>query len=204
MITTKIEISRSSGLWGGVSPETIKRYREELEALKKQLHDFSFLYEHNLFGAGELIKALATSIDEEVEYCLFYDEFRQRQNEPNFGQWVFRKQEDIDLDTPNWQKVTGDQWTKANGRVKAIIQFDRTGLMVKITLEYRNDSPHLKFIEESRYSAAKYPTVHLKSEASIQAKVQEFKNEAEAFLNEHLYPLYSQYEFELLKQLLCI
>jgi hypothetical protein len=200
MIQTEIAIRRGIGLWGGVSPETVKRYREELEALKKQLSDFSFLYERTLFG-GELRKALIDEIDEELKYCLFYDEFNHR-SEPNFGQWVFRKQEDINADKQDWQKVPGDQWTKTNGRVKAIIQFDRRGLMVKISLSYENDSTNLKFYERHYHYKEGIQEAHLKSEASIEARVQQFKDEADAYLNEHLYPLYSQHEAELLKQLL--
>lgn len=203
MINTVITIRRGSGLWGGVSPETVKRYREELEELKKKISDFSFLYERNLFGSSDLKRALDTEIDQEIKYCLFYDEYLKRQTEPNFNEWVLRKQEEINLNKENWQKVPGDQWTKTNGRIKAIIQFDKTGIMTKIALDFKNDSDSLKFYEgESSYRKSVVPIAHLKSEASIEARVQDFKNEADTFLNEHLNPLYSQYEAELLKQLI--
>lgn len=200
MITTEITIRRSSGLWGGTSPETVKRYREELEKLKKELDGFGFIYEHNLLGSEELMKSLKGEIDQEIEYCLFYDEYRNREaSDSNLGKWVFMKQEDIKPEY-DWLKVPGEQWTKTNGRIKAIVQLDRTGIMVKITLEYKNDSEHLKFYE--RPYALKLPTAHVKSEDSINAKVQELKNEADTFLEDNLNPLYSQYEIDLLKQLL--
>jgi len=208
MITTEITIRRGSGLWGGVSPDTVKRYREELEKLKKELNDFDFIYGHNLLGSEELMKSLKGEIDEEIKYCLFYDEYRNREaSDSNLGKWVFMKQEDIKPEY-DWLKVPGEQWTKTNGRIKAIIQFDRTSIMVKITLEYKNDSEHLKFYEASYRSikhgewTRKPPTAHLKSEDSINAKVQELKNEADTFLEDNLNPLYSQYEIDLLKQLL--
>lgn len=200
-LQTEISIRWGSGLWGGVSPESVKRYLGELEELKKQLTDFSFLYERTLFG-GELRKALCTSIDEEIEYCLFYEEFGKRQNEPDFGKWVLRKQEEINAHSEYWRQAPGDQWTKTNGRVKAIIQFDRGGLMAKITLDYQNDSSHLKFFEHGYNTTIPTATAHLKSEASIEARVEQFKSEADAFLNTHLYPLYSQNEADLLKGLL--
>ena len=187
MIQTTIAIRRSSGLWGGVSSETVKRYREELEELKERLDAFSFIYEHNLFG-GEVLKALRDEIEGEIKYCLFYEEFKLRLSEPTFSEWVFT------------MKPKGEQWTKTNGRIKAIIELDRTGIMVKVTLRYENDSRNLIFYEENRYT--KSPYWHLKSDASIMAKVQELRKEANAFLNEHLNPLYSQYEAKLLRELL--
>ena len=202
MIDIEISIRRGSGLWGGVSPETVQRHQKELEELKEKLKSFSFLHHHNLFGSKELMEKVSGVIEQEIKYCLFYDEHRNRQaNEPNLGEWVFTKQEDI---KPKYSfiPISGEQWTKTNGRVKAIIQFDRTGLMVKITLQYENDSPNLSFCEQSRYNKPK--PFHLKSEDSINTKIQELKNEADAFLKEHQYPLYSTYEIDLLKQLLFI
>lgn len=201
MITTGIAIRRGSGLWGGISPEAVKRYREELEKLKKELQDFNFIYGHNLLGSEELMKSLQREIDQEIKYCLFYDEYRNREaSDSNLGKWVFTKQEDI-KPKYDWQEVPGEQWTKANGRIMAIIQFDRTGIMVKITLGYKNDSECLKFYEAS-YGSVKLPTAHVKSEDSLNAKVQEFQNKADAFLVDNLNPRYSQYEVDLLKQLL--
>jgi hypothetical protein len=203
MIDTQISIRRGSGLWGGVSPESVKRYQEELEELKKKLSDFDFLYERNLFGGG-LKKALAAEIEQEVKYCLFYEEFGKRQNEPDFGKWVFKTKEEVNAAREYWRAVSGDQWTKTNGRVKAIIQFDKSGIMVKIILSYENDSTNLKFYEKPYNDKDGLAVVHLKSEASIQTKLQYFQSEADAFLADHLYPLYSQNEAQLLRQLLHI
>ena len=201
MLQTIVSIRRSSGLWGELSPESVEQYRKELENRKKELSDFSFLYRQILFGGEELTKAVQSQIEEEIKYCLFYEEFRQRQNEPTFGEWIFTKQDDIKLQY-EWQKIPGEQWTKRNGRVKATIQFDRTGMMVKLSLSYANDSDNLKFYEKP-YSH-KPEEAHLKSEASIEARVQQFKEQADAFLNDHLYPVYSQSEVNLLYQLLHI
>jgi len=201
MITTEITIRRSSGLWGGISPDTVQRYQQELEKLKKELQDFGFIYEHSLLGSEELMKSLRAEIDQEIKYCLFYDEYRNRRaSDSNLGEWVFTKQEDIPPEY-HWKEVPGEQWTKANGRIKAIIQLDRTGIMVKITLEYKNDSECLKFYEDSYYRT-KPLSAHVKNEDSLNAKVQEFQNKADAFLADNLNPLYSQYEADLLEQLL--
>lgn len=202
MLSTAISIRRSSGLWGGVLPETVERYRKELEELKKRLEDASLLYEHNLFGSEPLMTEVQAVIAKEIKYCLFYEEYRSRRtSEPNFGEWVFTKQEDI-KPKHDWLKVPSEQWTKTNGRVKAIIQFDRSGIMVKLTLEYQNDSDSLTFFIKGYQHVL--PSVHVKSAASIEAKVQEFKSQADAFLEEHMYPLYDTTDFDLLKQLLLL
>ena len=144
MLTTQIVIRRGSVLWGGVSPDAVQRYRQELEELKKELDSFSFVYDLNLLGSKTLMEGLQAVITEEITYCQFYDEYRIREaSDSSLGQWVFTKQEDTEP-LYHWQEVPGDQWTKTNGRVKAIIQLDRTGTMVKITLEYKNDSEYLK------------------------------------------------------------
>jgi len=146
------------------------------------------------------MRSLLAEIDQELEYCLFYDEYQNRKaSTPNLGEWVFTKQEDIEPEY-SWREVPGEQWTKTNGRIKATIQLDRTSLMVKITLEYKNDSNHLKFYEAPYRE--KPSVTHLKSENSISDKIQELKNEADAFLMANLSPHYSQYD--LLNQLLCL
>lgn len=199
MISPEITIRRSSGLWGGVSPQTVETYRIELEDIKKQLGDFSFQYEHTLLGSKDMMAGIQAAITEEISYCLFYYEYQEKKSEIDFEEWVFTKQEDIKA-KDTWNPPPGEQWTKTNGRVKAIIQFDRTGKMVKLTLHYENDSSNLRFVDPSRYNNPK--VFHVKSEASIKNKIQELKEEADAFFNDHLYPLYSQYDIDLLKQLL--
>ncbi len=194
MILVEFNIRRYSGLWGGVTPETVKRYREELEQMNSEIREFRHV--RALFVSDELTRELREAIDEEIKYCLFYDEHRNRQSEPNFDQWVFRKQEDIP-DLFGWEKAPGEQWTKTNGRIKAIIQFDRTSKMVKITLDYENDSQHIGFYEVPY--KRQVPIFRLKSEESIKAAVEEFKQDADCFLEKRLLPGGSYSDFDVLQ-----
>lgn len=200
MINTEINIRRSGGLWGGVSPENVKRYQEELETLKKEIHDFR--YERYLFVSPDLRGQLDSTIEQELDYCAFYDEYQRRlRDEPGFGEWVFRKQEDIPK-LYGWKDPPGEQWTKTNGRVKAIIQFDRTGKMVRITLKYENDSTAIHFY--AKPYKFHVPMFHVKSEKSIDEAVQEFKRDADTFLAQRLLPPGATSDLDYLKQLLCV
>lgn len=199
MITPELNIRRYSELWGGVTPETVKRYREELEQMQKDIQDYT--HERILFVSPKLVSSLSSAIGEEIKYCLFYDEYLERLSDSKLGQWVFRKQEDIP-DLYGWKKAPGEQWVKTNGRIKAVIQFDRTGIMVKITLEYDNDSKNLKFYERSYRQHV--PTFRLKNENSIEEAVRELKRDADRFLEDRLFPLGSNTDFNTLKELLHI
>ena len=136
----------------------------------------------------------------EISYCNFYRECTERQKEPNFNQWTFLKKEEI-KPLYGWQKPQGEQWTKTNGRVRATIQYDRSGIMVKLTLSYKNDSPTLEFIENVKDVVA-----HASKESSINAKVVDLKKTAEAFMGVHLLPRYERIMLELrdIEQMLCI
>jgi hypothetical protein len=199
MVSVKLEIRRSNDLWGGVTPETVKRYLGELEAEKEKLREI--LLDMWILNKG-MMDALNIAIDKEISLCHFYEEFLKRSTEPNFNTWVFTKQADaLTASDLAWNENPGDKWTKTNGRVKATIQFDNTGLMTKLTLSYENNSQCLSFYETGR---GHEQTAHLKSETSIQAKVNEMKLIADTFLADHLYPLYTRNDEKVLSQLLFI
>ena len=127
-------------------------------------------------------------VDNELKHCSFYFEYQKRcESEPTLSQWIFKDKEDI---KPRWEWVVvpGEQWVKTNGKIRAIIQFDRSGKRVKISLIFENDSSTLSFVD--RYEGDKFKPVHLKNETSIANKVAEFKVEADAYLSDHEYPLY--------------
>jgi hypothetical protein len=197
MVSVKLEIRRSNDLWGGVTPETVKRYLGELEAEKEKL---SKLFLDSMFLNREMMEKLNSLIDQEISYCHFYEEYRKRSSEPNFNTWVFTKQADI-KQKYDWIPVLGDQWTKTNGRMKATIQYANTGSMTKLTLSYRNNCESLNFYDDNRKDGH---SVHLKSEASIQANVNEMKILGDSFLAEHLYPVYTRNDEKVLSELLWV
>jgi len=186
MLDFMLNVRRRS--WQGVSTETVKNYLDELNKFKDELNDIHFTYRHSLFGSDELVKEIQNLIEEELNLCSFYFEYQKRYvSEPNFNQWVFKEKEDI-KPRFNWVEVQGEQWVKTNGKIMAIIQFDRSGKRVKISLSFENDSSTLSF--EDRYVENKIKPVHLKNEASIANKVAEFKMKADAYLSNHEYPQY--------------
>ena len=199
MITVELNIRRYSGLWGGVTSETVKRYKEELEQMQKDIQDYT--HERILFVSPEITNGLKSAISQEIKYCLFYDEYLQRQSETKLGQWAFRKQEDIP-DLSGWKKAPGEQWVKTNGRIRAVIQFDRTSVMVKISLEYENDSASLNFYERAYHHQV--PTVRLRNENSIKEAVRQFKRDADRFLEDLMFPAGASTEFNTLQELLHI
>jgi len=175
--------------WYDVSTDAVQTYLEELTKFKDELDNMSFTYTHNLFGSDALLKEINELIGKEIKLCSFYHEYQnRRESEPNFNQWVFTAKEDVKTLFP-WNVPDGGQWTKTNGKIKAIIQFDRSGKMVKITLNYENDSSTLTFIDRHNEKGVPKP-VHLKNEDSIANKVEAFKMMADTFLLENEYPQY--------------
>jgi len=204
MLNMEVNVSRRQFFWQEVSLQMVEAYLKELNEMKEKLASFDFDYEHTLFGSKELLSSVNSSIDTEIKYCEFFKEYRsRRENEPLFDQWVFTKKEDI-IPQSEWNPPQGEQWTKTNGRVKAIIQFDRSGLSTKITLDFKNSSP-LDFLDSYRKPQPSDRT-HLRNEASINKKIEEFKARADAFLKEHEFPRYehTKRDLDILKRLLCI
>ena len=175
--------------WHGVSmAESVQTYLDDLTKFKDELNTMRFTYTHNLFGSDKLLKEIQELISREIKLCSFYSEYQERcASEPNFNQWIFKKKEDINP-RYGWQEAQGDQWVKTNGKLKATIQFDRSGKRVKISLSFDNDSSALSFMD--RYGENKIKPVHLKNETSIANKVAEFKIKADAYLSDHKYPGY--------------
>ena len=182
MIDLMLNVRRS--FWHGITTESVQTYLEELTKFKDELNTMHFTYLHGLFGSSVLLKKIQELINRELNLCAFYEEYQKRcESEPQFNQWSFKEKEDIEP-RYNWE-VLGEQWVKTNGKIKAIIQFDRSGKRVKISLSFENDSATLNFMDQY-----KIRPVHLKNETSIANKVAEFKMEADAYISEHEYPLY--------------
>ena len=114
------------------------------------------------------------------------------------------KREDAEI-KQDWMKPAGDRWIKANGRVKAIIEIVKPPEgMTKITLEFDNDSPTIKFYERNYHRLEESHAVHLKSPDSITAKIKELKHQADVFLEERCHPQFRGGDEQALRKLLHI
>lgn len=183
-------------LYGDNYPQAVERYRKELEDEQTKLAAWTFPYQEGL------IQKIQEAVAAEIKLCDFYTEFNKRRNEGQLKEyhWQFIEQKDTnEYRAGQWQNAVGDWWVRTNGRVQATILIDRTGTMVKISLNVENDSKALTFCDV-RY----FPSAHVKSEASIVAKIDEFKEIADRFLNEHIYPKYTRGDAIVLDELLCL
>jgi hypothetical protein len=204
MITTEVTIKRSSSMWGDSFPDKVYKYLTELMQTKAELEKRYML---GIYGDimdtirnDALSKAVINAIDGEINLCKFYIEHLDRQKkDKSLNKWVLIKQEDV-KPLHDWIPVAGEQWIKTNGRIKACIQFDRTGKMLKLSLSYQNDSKFLTFLPSRQEKDN--PIAHVKSETSIETKINEFKRQADTFLNNHQFPPYSNNEYETFRQLL--
>jgi hypothetical protein len=175
----------------------VSAYRKELLVMQKALRE-----SENPFVSKEMTEAYEEALEEEISYCDFFVEYHSRiLHEKHFSEWVFESKESI---TPrnSWEQVKGERWTKTNGRMKATIQFDRSGITVGISLRFENDSKAISFYQDSY--GHKTPSTHLSNEDSIVKKVEEFKQMAEEEMNQHLNPTQEEREIETLKFLLCV
>jgi hypothetical protein len=181
-----------------LTEENIEKQLHQLEEYQKWLKT-----NNHLFLDSKLYTLIADAVQREIEYHRFYLEFHAARREPGFNQWIFTPKEKV-VNRYSWNEPH-DQWTRRNGRIKAIIEIDRTGVMTKISVSFENDSETLTFID-SYYGQPKVKPSHAKNPKSIQRKIKEYKEFADRFLKEHLFPHYNieQRSFSLLKTLLCI
>ncbi len=205
MIDLEIKIRRAWPLWKddfGVSD--VENYLKELRETEENIRVNSFNYEHVLFGNDKIIESVRKLISQETKYCEFFIDHQKRILEPDYNKWVFLKKEDI-KPLSDWMKPQGEQWIKTNGRVKATIQFDRSGSLVKIKASFENDNEYLNFIDYET-NARVEKTAHLKNEENINKKVEEYKTYADRMMGEYIYPRYTPEKnmIDLLGKLLCV
>lgn len=202
MIETVLMIRRR--FWSGFTASAVDEYLKELKDFQETLKKFGWEYESVLFGSNKLLKSIENIITDEIKYCEFYIEHQKRKEDVNFQKWIFTKNDNI-KPLFEWNKPVGDEWTRSNGRIKATIKIDRSGIMKKLTLFYMNDNQYLNFTE-NRSSSDPVIKSHLRNEDSINKRIIEMKAVAETYQREHLFPLYTlEYSnFTYLENLLCV
>lgn len=202
MIDTMLTIRRD--FWSGFTANAVDMYLKELKDVQETLKKFGWEYETVLFGSNKLLKSIETIIIDEIKYCEFYIEHQKISKDVNFQKWIFTKNEDI-KPLFEWTKPVGDEWTRSNGRIKATIKIDRSGIMTKLTLFYMNDNQYLNFIENHSSSNPVIKS-HLRNGNSINNRITEMKAIAETYQREHLFPLYTleHSNFTNLENLLCV
>lgn len=186
----------------GVTPATVQERLKALTEYFDWVHrEGGWIARNHLFLSKELVEQVEAKLKQEIDYCKFYLELQERRKEADFDKWVFHKKEEL---PPSWD-VQGDQWIRANGRIKAIVEIDHSGKMTAISVKFRNDSTTLRFMDDY-YGQPKIQPSHAKNPQSITEKIEEYKRYADNFLKEHQYPQYNgeARSFTLLKQILCI
>lgn len=174
-----------------------KALQEKLQALKD-----TWLIRAALINE-ELIKNMKSALENEIKYCQFHSEYLDRvANESGFNEWGFTE----NVESSYWDKKIGDEWTRTNGRIKAIIRIippETEGKMTRIELRYQNDSSVLTFID--RYAKENRPH-NLKNPESIKQRINELKDEAVEYFGLHLYPQWTieKRNINYLNKILCI
>ena len=198
MISFNVVISR---VWLDPTDGDYSRYETELHEKLKALKDTWLIREATI--NEELLKEMQAALETEIKYCQFRTEYLNAiANESGFNDWVFTE----NVESGYWEKTTGDEWVRTNGRIKATIRIippKTEGKMTRIELKYRNDSNVLTFIDHSEETR---PTHNLKNPESIKERIKELKKEADEYLDSHLYPRWHVEERNLkgLNKILCI
>jgi len=199
MIDFSITIRRT---WFDI--EGIEQYEKAIEKKLEQLKD-TFEIREALINK-DLIAAMKRALKKELDFCEFYKIYKDRYlNELNFNEWIFTKKENI-KPRWGWNDIEGDQWTKTNGKVKAIILVAKREKNTKVQLSYENDShSELGFIE-SDYGSIELDPHYLRNPDSIKQRIKELKGQADHYLKTHLYPRWNTEITNMkgLDKLLCI
>jgi len=185
--------------------EDVKRYLTALEEAKELLKNSAWTVNRLLLNDSSMEKNVMEEIEREIKYCKFYLDLQERQSNESLNQWVFNKKEDIEQ-PDYYREPTGEQWVKSNGRIKAIIQFDRTKKMVGLEVKFKNDNQILNFYDSYYDNENLSRKSHLKSPESINERVEEYKAYADEVMKNRLFPKWNQElnNFHLLQKLLVI
>ena len=201
-IIPQLDRCRFYAITQGVNTESIQKYIEELEStrerMRKEWRPVSYFYNID----SRVVREMGEMIDKEIEYCKFYLKTQERKNTEQFNRWITIKREDVKFCSYDKDIADGEQIVKTNGKVKAIIEFDRTKKMVGITVRFENDSHILDFMTYHENAKIRKKS-NLKNEDSIKKRVKKYKDYADRVIEENLYP-YSpeKNRFDLLKKLL--
>lgn len=203
MVEINEQVRRGFNLWQGVNEKTVSSYQKELEECIEALNTLTWQQERLLaIGRNDRKKDILSILKDEIDLCHYYFEYNQRRKEENFDKWFFVTQEDRKkvLNEPEWSRDEGDCWVRFNGKTRAVITLDVSGMMTKISLCVDNDAKALKFLDGRIDVTAS----HLKNEESIKQRINEYKALAEERMKVNLFPRYcSEFaSFEILKKLL--
>ena len=204
-INFDIYIRRETMFWDDFSSSYVQEYAIKLQEAREELNKIRWVYESKLWGNRSLIDKMINEIDTELKYCQFYEEYAEREKtDPMLNTWVFIKKEDV-KPVREWMKPQGDRWIKTNGRIKATIEIDRSGVMTKLTLRYENDSASIEFMD--RYRSNKSENIaHLRNEESIKQRISDFKEQVNQEIKQRMFPIYytEKRNYDVFKKLLHI
>jgi len=200
MIDRVERVNRKGEIWGEINSEKVRSYKKELSKTLKKLEKNSWEFERLFFLDREAVGRFISTIRDEIKLCDFYFEYLKKSKNKDFEKWIFIKK---GSETRDWEDKC-DRWEFRNGKVKANIRINRGEKSVKISLDWKNDSQFLTFIEGYREEVE---SKTLRAEKSIEEEIERLKKVAEEHINSELiFPKYCQEkrEFDLIKKLLHI
>lgn len=198
---------RRDCFWGNdkINKKTVAEYLRNLKHMQKEIRNMPWEVERILVTEEKKKESTLNAIDREITFCTFYFVICKESKKQGFDTWTFVKKEEVEKNalTHNIYGLKNkDCWIRWNGRIKALVTIDRTGVMAKIELEIRDASVvhGVSFYErhrDERYS-------HAKAEESISKRVEEYKATADDIIKKCTMPIYCEEkrQFEIVSGLL--
>lgn len=160
-----------------IGEELVKKYLKEIRVFQKEIKAVEYGVKEAFFVGEEVQKQVRRALEREAELCEFYLAFLKRERKGELNKWVFKENHKIN----DWARPT-DRYEYTTGKVKSVIEIDKSSVMTKITLYYKNDSG-IAYLNFSRYEhETKIESKHLKSEKSIKSYIEELKQISEETL----------------------
>lgn len=182
----------------GITPENVeahlKEVKEELKLIQKVRYDCE-----RLGCDEEIIQHRIRALEHEVKMAEFYFRYKKKAKAPDFNKWVLRELQYEGWDRSEYKKNLIPTWVKTNGRITAKIRIEEGESSTRVSLSMEN-SDTLRFIEDgpndgygfnaSNYKGKETAYSNLRKKESVDAKVAEYKEEAERIFKDCLFPRY--------------
>lgn len=180
-------VDRHQYFWKGISVETVKMYKDDLEKKRDSIKESGWRIQEI---SNSYISTVVNTIEKEIKYCEFYLDHFEKMKEPDFDKWIFTKENDR-TDVSDWQKAQrGDCWARSNGKIHVTIDVKDTLKTTRISLHITNDNSILDFTSDTYDNELEYR--NLRNEESIKSYITYLEKKSERLLEEHCFPYYNR------------